>query len=324
MSKKQSEKEKNTPQNNTSKSLGKRRFVVMILSILFVIGGVAILRLHRPEATPASFARPVKTIKPFAPIATRTVPEKTPATETVVETVTTQPETDIEDVTPAPATAPAWSTPTETPIEPITAVEPEKTTEQTTPTEPTQTMAAQALPKALEKHILLAAGTAKLGDMLALRDDFANNDPCVTGYQNLLTLEPRTPLLQNAIDALTPFCTKPEPVLQSLTQTFSKSKKRAIMAYYKAKYPRWWFIKAIPVSVIEIRRLNPKNSRPIDNLYRAHNALLRQDIEQSIRFIDALPPLMRTQMEEYVHVAKLYNNARTALDAVILSFEKGE
>ncbi len=315
MSKKQSEKQKESTQTTSAttpaKKLGNRRLIVTVLSVLFVIGGVLILRLHRPA--------------PVAPKPTVSVTMKRPAPVQIPAQIVTEPTPVIETpvVEPAPA---AENTIEPAPfLDPIvqTMPEPEEIIPEI-PAEPVTEPVEQPLPQALQEHAKLAAGTAKLGDILALRDNFTNNDSCTDGYEKLLTLEPRTPLLQNAMDALAPICTKKEPVMSALTHTFSKAKKRAVMAYYKAKYPRWWFIKAIPVSVIEIRRLNPRNYRPMDKMHRAHNALIRQDIDQAIRFVNELPPLMRAQMDDFVAAAQAYNNARAGLDAVILSFEKGE
>ncbi len=313
MTKKKIEPETEVPEE-TIPNPGKKRMFIPVLAVLCVVGGVFVWYFNRPTTVVMKSPLP-SVVRPVAQM-------PAPVVQTAAETVLTEP---IQPATTS-ASEPIVDTPAFTPLEqPTAAATDTETTAEPAPEPALETVPVeQPVPELLSFHSKLAAGTAKLADLLALRDDFANNDSCMAAYQKLLALEPKTPLLQKTIDALEPFCMRPEPVLTELNQTFLKAKKRAVLAYYKAKYPKWWFIKAIPVFAFEIRRLNPTGRRPIDNLYRAHNALLRQDIDKSVRYVDELPPLMRAQMDDFVQAATVYARASAALDAVILSFEKGE
>ncbi len=162
-----------------------------------------------------------------------------------------------------------------------------------------------------------------LHDALLFKDNFLKGISCEANYQKLLTSKYKTMAMQNVLNNLSPYCSSQTNALDNMKTVFLKDKKRAMIAGYKANSPMWVaYIKAILVSTIEIRKLNPQTSKPKDIIYKAQNELYKKNVYQTTQLLRTLPTVMQEQMIDFFREADIYIRADNSLNELLLSFEK--
>ena len=165
-----------------------------------------------------------------------------------------------------------------------------------------------------------------LKDALEFKENFLAENNCKNNYQKLLNVPNKTPEALAVLNDLSPYCLNDQKPVLNVLEAFLENKKEAIIAYYKKNNPAWLaYLKAIPISLIEIRRINPQKDTPKNILYKAQNELLSQNVENAVNFVTKLPLEMQQKMDEFYREAAIYNRSLQSLDQLILSFErKGE
>ena len=149
---------------------------------------------------------------------------------------------------------------------------------------------------------------------------------CKHDYQKLLNVPNKTTEALAVLNDLSPYCLNDQKPVLNVLEAFLKNKKEAIIAYYHKNNPAWLaYLKAIPISLIEIRRINPEKNTPKNILYKAQNELISQNVENAVNFVTQLPLEMQQKMDDFYREAAIYNRSLQSLDQLILSFErKGE
>ena len=165
-----------------------------------------------------------------------------------------------------------------------------------------------------------------LKEALDFKEHFLTEDSCHTDYQKLLNLSDKTKEVVDVLNDLAPYCLSNQKPVKNLREAFLKDKKEALVIYYKENNPAWLaYLKAIPASLIEIRKINPTANKPKDILYKAQNEILSQNVSKAIEYVTMLPLSMQRKMNNFYREAAIYNRAKNSLDQLILSFEiKGE
>ena len=274
--------------------------LIMVLSVLCLLGGII---LHK---TPSREKEYTKTTLAYQPITKQNqlniLTKKTTETKTntnlavvkpvLVPTVEKQEKETVTDITPSIS---------ETKTE-ISETEQNKTTETIQPF-------GFSLKEALE-----------------FKERFLTEDTCHTDYQKLLNLSNKTNEVMDVLNDLAPYCLSNQKPVENLREAFLKDKKEALIVYYKENNPTWLaYLKVIPASLIEIRKINPRTNKPKDILYKAQNEILSQNVSKAIEYVTMLPLSMQRKMNNFYREAAIYNRAKNSLDQLILSFEiKGE
>ncbi len=165
-----------------------------------------------------------------------------------------------------------------------------------------------------------------LGDALKFKENFLAENDCSSDYQKLLNVPNKTTQALAVLNDLSPYCLHNQKPVQNVLEAFLKDKKEAIIAFYKHNNPAWLaYLKSIPISLIEIRRINPIKNSPKNILYKAQNALISQNVENAVNLVTQLPLYMQQKMDAFYREASIYNRSLQSLDQLILSFErKGE
>ena len=165
-----------------------------------------------------------------------------------------------------------------------------------------------------------------LKDALKFKENFLAENNCKNDYQKLLNVPNKTAEALAVLNDLSPYCLNDQKPVLNVLEAFLKNKKEAIIAYYHKNNPAWLaYLKAIPISLIEIRRINPEKNTPKNILYKAQNELLSQNVENAVNFVTQLPLEMQQKMDDFYREAAIYNRSLQSLDQLILSFErKGE
>lgn len=165
-----------------------------------------------------------------------------------------------------------------------------------------------------------------LKDALKFKENFLAENDCKEDYQKLLNVPNKTNEVLAVLNDLSPYCLNNQKPVQNVLNAFLKNKKEAIIVYYKHNNPAWLaYLKSIPISIIEIRRINPVKNTPKNILYKAQNELMVQNVENAVNLITTLPHEMQQKMDDFYREAAIYNRALQSLDQLILSFErKGE
>lgn len=216
-------------------------------------------------------------------------------------------------------------------IKPITS---EPVQQESVPQEPVQTESSDTLTEetAVDTPISETPPAPKflegftLKDALKFKENFLAENNCKNDYQKLLNVPNKTTEVLAVLNDLSPYCLNDQKPVQNVLEAFKKNKKEAFIAYYKKNNPAWLaYLKSIPVSLIEIRRINPIKNTPKNILYKAQNELLIQNVENAVNFVTQLPLEMQQKMDDFYREAAIYNRSLLSLDQLILSFErKGE
>lgn len=165
-----------------------------------------------------------------------------------------------------------------------------------------------------------------LGDALLFKEHFLTEESCFDDYQKLLHASGKTPEALDVLNNLSPYCLTNQPPVKNVRDAFLQDKKKALIVSYREKNPFWIaYLKAIPASIIEIRKINPTTNKPKDILYKAQNEINRQNVSKAVDYVTQLPLPMKLVMKDFYHEAAIYNRAENSIDMLILSFEyKGE
>lgn len=162
-------------------------------------------------------------------------------------------------------------------------------------------------------------------DALELRDNFLSEEPCGDDLRKLIMSDNQSQAAQDVIKATSYFCFATTNVQNELKNLFLKSKKEALIRYYKEHDARWKYrLKKVYVSLIKTRNLNPTGNSVPDLLDRAHNALLEKNMTLTIETLSKLPDNIRPVFTEFMQQTNNFVKAKAALDALILSYAKGE
>ena len=165
-----------------------------------------------------------------------------------------------------------------------------------------------------------------LADALLFKEHFLTEESCFEDYQKLLNTTHKTTLTDDVLNNLSPYCLSNQSAIKNVRDAFLKNKKKALIVYYKENNPSWLaYLKAIPASLVEIRKINPTEDTPKDLIYKAQNEIDSQNISKAIDLITKLPLTMQQKMTDFYREAAIYNRAKNSIDQLILSFEvKGE
>lgn len=162
-------------------------------------------------------------------------------------------------------------------------------------------------------------------DALELRDNFLSEEPCGDELRKLIMSDNQSQAAQDVINDAAYFCFATANVQNELKNLFLKSKKEALIRYYKEHDARWKYrLKKVYVSLIKTRNLNPTGNSVPDLLDRANNALLEKNMTLTIETLSKLPDNIRPVFTEFMQKTNNFVKAKAALDALILSYAKGE
>lgn len=162
-------------------------------------------------------------------------------------------------------------------------------------------------------------------DALNLRDNFLSEEPCGDDLRKLIMSDNQSEAAQAVIKDTSYFCFATTNVQNELKNLFLKSKKEALIRYYKEHDPRWKYrLKKVFVTLVKTRNLNPTGNTVPDLLDRAHNALMAKNMTLTIETLAMLPDNIRAMFTEFMQKTENFVKAKTALDALILSYSKGE
>lgn len=164
-----------------------------------------------------------------------------------------------------------------------------------------------------------------VADALELRDNFLSGEPCGDNLRKLIMSDNQSKAAQDVIKDTSYFCFATTNVQNELKNLFLKSKKEALIRYYKENDARWKYrLKKVFVSLIKVRNLNPTGDTVPDLLDRAHNALMAKNMTLTLETLSKLPDNIRPVFTEFTQKTNNFVEAKTALDALILSYAKGE
>ncbi len=162
-------------------------------------------------------------------------------------------------------------------------------------------------------------------DALQLRDNFLSEEPCGDSLRKLIMSDNQSQAAQDVIKDTSYFCFATTNVQNELKNLFLKSKKEALIRYYKEHDARWKYrLKKVFVSLIKVRNLNPIGDTVPDLLDRAHNALMAKNMTLTLETLSKLPDNIRPVFTEFTQKTNNFVKAKAALDALILSYAKGE
>ncbi len=162
-----------------------------------------------------------------------------------------------------------------------------------------------------------------LRDALMFKEHFLKGLSCESDYRKLMNATHKTRQMQSTLNYLSPFCSDRGEMFKDIRNTFLENKRDALIAMYKLQNPAWLaYIKALFVSVIEVRRLNPKSTKPKDIIYKAQSELYQQNITKAETLLRALPLPMQEAMGDFFRDAEIYMRADESLNKLILSFER--
>lgn len=171
--------------------------------------------------------------------------------------------------------------------------------------------------------ITVAKSNYSLRDALMFKEHFLKGLSCESDYRKLMNATHKTRQMQSTLNYLSPFCSDRGDMFADIRATFLQNKREALIAMYKLQNPAWLaYIKALFVSVIEVRRLNPKSTKPKDIIYKAQSELYHQNITKAETLLRALPQPMQDAMSDFFREAEIYMRADESLNKLILSFER--
>ena len=336
----------------TVKSLQRfiRSVLILSLSVLCVVGGLLIYQLHArlDKATPVlpkiNKVQTVPSIRlktiqkettpsRFAPLASKPQPSPSSNTLTVPSDSKNSESIKKEDILPAETTEKAPDTKAMNPEEelPLAEIEPaetpaqqnEETIQNSAPETPSTLTGVSRQTDVNVPTPISNAPYFTLQDALMLRDHLQAGKSCRTDFQKLLKSQTVNHTWYTLIEQLTPICATNKEPLNEIRSLFRKEHKRAIIAYYRQNNP-WWlaYLKAVPATMIEIRKLNPTTQTPLDLLFSAQNALSHGDLKQTADLIHALPQPMQMAFHEFNKQMDLYLKAQNETEQLVLSFEQ--
>lgn len=299
----------NTPKKTKNIRRVVRIFFIGFLSVLCIIGIVLIHKLHKDAQK-----NPSSTVTRFNRIVQSKMPSLTPTGKGLV----------LSDKSSNAVSPKSFSVPTEPVFVPSdnipiqSAALPELT--------PTSDVISDVQPSDVQEKAVVNVSRQKsdytLHQALMFKEHFLKGQTCTQDYQQLMNTQYKTPEMLTVLNNLSPYCANTASARQNIKHVFLKEKKRALIAGYEMKDVQWVaYVKALVVSVIEIRKLNPTTSKPKDIIYQAQNELYHQNIRQAVALLKTLPPHMQDAMSHFFREADIYIRADDSLNKLILSFE---
>ncbi len=301
-----------------SKSLSRivKPILITSLAVLCLTGGIVLHKIHAFEKQHLN-QKPTYSLRQERPFSLTMGKTSTP--QTPIKLFNTSPQNEVENTSlPSPENNvlslnnPFNEIKTEETLSPETITEEQNTQDE-----------QQALSQ--EKSTPQIDGFS-LSDALLFKEHFLTEESCYEDYQKLLNVSNKTFLANDVLNNLSPYCLSNQSAIKNVRSAFLKNKKKALIVYYKENNPSWLaYLKAIPASLIEIRKINPTKNNPKDILYSAQNEIDSQNISKAIDLITKLPLTMQQKMTDFYREAAIYNRAKNSIDQLILSFEvKGE
>ena len=291
-----------------------KSFFIIVLSVLCVVGIVLIHKLHNEAVTNTS--RPSRVGRIMTPGRTNT--------SAAVSSTPLTPESSTDFHTGSDISASILPTSAESVKDSLTLTETKQTLFEKSETSSVLAQPIQSIQPIVSDTSVQS--NYSLHDALIFKEHFIKGMSCNSDYNKLMSASKKTPYMQSVLNNLSPFCLGKDLPLHNIRETFLKDKKRALIADYQSKNPQWLaYIKALFVSVIEIRRLNPISTKPKDIIYKAQNELYHHNIIQAEKLLRTLPIIMQESMNGFFREAEIYMRADESLNELILSFEgKGE
>ena len=311
-----------------------RSVLITILSVLCIIGGVLIHKLHskgmaayptfkRTEATRPALMVPsvmlTPTPKPILDSETD-VSDEQPIT---ISSMATPPSTTdkarhlADDIADEFATlSPASDTPSDTAdLSLISSDEPKAIT-------PSPLPATEKQPPSITRP-LLKNHAVPLNAVLKLQHDFYHTASCRNAFDVLQSKVGDDLKARQVVVDLSAFCAEPGSAKKRLKTLFLKDKKQGLYAYYHQSHAPWYaYVRALLIDLIDVHEINPKGETPPELIDRAQTAIDQGNIAEALRILTALPFELKAEFASFFREAAAFVRAEESLKALILSYEK--
>lgn len=301
------------PKNRTHLKKLFKSLIITVLAVLCIVGGVLIHKMNsfqtKTEPLKSNFSKPSLLLNSST--------QKKQASKISRAQSIVQKPLPVQISSPAPVSSPISTI--EEPAQPNTPVSIEKSDEVSLIDTP-----ATVAPVSHEINSSPMIGFS-LEDAILLKEHFLTESGCLADYQKLVNAQNKTEEATIVLNDLSSYCIQEKTAHHNIRKAFLHDKKKALVAFYKDKYPLWIaYLKSIPVSIIEIRKINPKTNKPKDILYKAQNALYQQDIAKAVDLVTMLPLFMQREMQNFFREAAFYNRSKANIDQLILSLKNTE
>lgn len=318
-----------------------RSVLITILSVLCIIGGVLIHKLHsKGMGTYPTFKRP-ETIRPavvtqtamWTPAAHPSVMLKSdasaPKDDGQVETTAVAPSL-TADIAPedkaqhlADDIADEFAALPQTPDEPAdvsdgqTTVSDRQNESVNTTDIPDKTVAPRPTTP------LRKTRAVPLNAVLKLQHDFYHTSSCRKAFDALKSKASDDLKAQQVAVDLSPFCAESGSAKKRLKALFLKDKKQVLYAYYHQSHAPWHaYIRAFLIDLIDVHEINPEGQTPPELIDRAQTAIDQGDIAGALRILTALPFELKTEFAPFFREAAAFVRAEESLKTLILSYER--
>lgn len=164
--------------------------------------------------------------------------------------------------------------------------------------------------------------TVPLLAILKLQHDFYHTTSCKEAFETLSLKAGNDTKIQQLIVDLSPFCTETEPLKKRLKTLFLKDKKQAFYAYYQSIHAPWYaYLRAFLSDLIDIHKLNPTEQTPQDIIDRAQTVLSDGNISDAVNILSTLPFELKIEFASFLREASAYIRAEESFRTLILSYD---
>ncbi len=323
-----SEEQNNCPSSFPGRQI--KSFLIVFLSVLCVIGGILIHRIHSKSldsypSFPSLYTEPEK--PSFLNI--------TPPTKS--DTVMTLPE---NGSTSQASLSPVIPPQTETNPTPFLTEEPQEIPVPEKSLLLSQPLSQKTVLSSDEKAAILAEKFSHelteetsenspslekklpLLDVLNMQDAFLHADTCQKELSDFSQKAQHLPEARETLVYLSSFCSLRKNPTTVLKEIFLKNKKAALTAAYKEKYPAWLaYLKSLQTVLWDIHEISPKGNKPKDVINKAQTALNKGNLNTALAELSRLPLHIKTSFSPFFQEAAAYNRAKESLNRLILSYE---
>lgn len=179
----------------------------------------------------------------------------------------------------------------------------------------TQEEEKQHLPPEKQQKIPLLA-------ILNLQHDFYHTASCKEAFETLSHKNDHDTKVQQLIVDLSPFCTEAESAKKRLKTLFLKDKKQAFYTYYQSIHAPWYaYLRAFLSDLIDIHKINPTEQTPQDIIDRAQTVLSDGNISEAVRILSNLPFELKIEFASFLREASAYIRAEESFRTLILSYD---
>lgn len=343
--------EENHPRENKLKKTLKS-ILITFLSVLCITGGILLHKMHslsseryqlKAQTTVLPSVKKVfqeQVVQPSSSMKPASTAQEVDLPSTVPTQNAILPSASVATIETVSSTALAEAIPVEIPVfeesdpslseAPITSpqkeeMQPISITQEQTPVEQEElltTAPVQAPVVAAQPPKKTKMSGFTLSDALIFKEHFLTEESCLEDYQKLQYATHKNPQAQDVLNDLSPYCLTNHQAVKNVREAFLSDKKQALIVSYREKNPRWIaYLKAIPASLVEIRKINPTTNKPKDILYKAQNEIDKQNVSKAVNLVTQLPLSMQSVMNRFYREAAIYNRAKNSIDMLILSFE---